>query len=82
MVYHIARVKEESGFKVLSYDVFVLTLSIYGGMILIAMFVFVGELLISKSGKKQLNTGSTSLNENEATKRQRRVKIGSSIVSF
>ena len=40
MVYHIARVKEEPGFKVLSYDVFVLTLSIYGGMMFVAMLVF------------------------------------------
>ena len=57
MVYHIARVKEEPGFKVLSYDVFVLTLSIYGGMIFVAMLVFWGEILF---GRKRMVTGITN----------------------
>ena len=51
MVYHIARVKEEPGYKVLTYDVFVLTLSIYGGMILMAAFVFVFEVMIGRLQK-------------------------------
>ena len=51
MVYHIARVKEEPGYKVLTYDVFVLTLSIYGGMILIAAFVFLFEIMIGRLQK-------------------------------
>ena len=45
MVYHIARVKEEPGYKVLTYDVFVLTLSIYSGMVLMATFVFLFEVM-------------------------------------
>ena len=51
MVYHIARVKEEPGYKVLTYDVFFLTLSIYGGMILIAAFVFLFEIMIGRLQK-------------------------------
>ena len=51
MVFHIARVKEEPGYKVITYEVFVLTFSIYGGMVLMATFVFLFEVMIGRLQK-------------------------------
>ena len=65
VAYHLKRSRERQKHVQLKIDMFSLTFIIYGGMILVALMVFIGEVLIGKQTMKMEANEANTRNKND-----------------